>query len=555
MPKEPEFIQCSQGKSFFKIIEDLWVDIKSPSVRSIHRLCSLMRKMGATSFIKEKLLPGDDAETDQELQSLKLKFGGHASFISVYKITFFKRPTYNYQQAIELNNEDFLSYAVIINANWQEIGNNVQKTVNCSYILRSVVALPTIKCPVCEHRIAKPNAYYHVYSEYYCCVYLGRSKGFKFFTVTGTFFSQQNGSTSVCAHAALKSMVNNMNSNTFITTAYINNMIGFNLEIDKELWPEFKDIENLLRNMGFFPIVYNFFDSPNQNYADHLHHMVESSFPSLLLFTTHKVLHVVSVNGHTINPDIWRPEAEVAYGERGDDPEDNYCSATRWVDNFIIHDDNFGMYLTLPVDSLSRITIPKKDRNFRAFSIVGLAPRMVLEPGNEIEARTYNLLKSMHQLLLPISNQHYWLKELYNGTSPWVFRTALITKDRYRVHLGYRQTNRHPDSYGNIFSDSTIETLTDDFDNYLWLCEVSVPDLYATNKAKIADFIHSCADNDDEKKRNNCKLIRLPGIALFLEPYLSQKINSYQISALAGTGITGHYPLFKVSRELNSLHG
>lgn len=537
MPK-PVFIDCSPGSSLFKIIDTLWEDTTGNSNnRVIHRLCSLMRKMDAITIIKERLLTGDDSEVDLEYSSLHEQFNNKITFSSVYRLTFVNVAINSSDALGEIPDNKFLGYAILINANWE--GGSRKK----SYILSSVVRLPYIECLKCDECVPPFNNYYHVFKTFDCAVSL--KKGFRFYKVTGTFFSQQNGFTSVCAHAALKTIVNNVSSsNSYITSDFINKKLN---KLSTVEGLSIDEIQSLLKELKFNVVYYDFFDNPNDDYASSIHHLIESAAPCLLIFTTERQFHVVTVLGHSINNDIWKPEAELAYG-RDTLHKNIYRPATMWVDNFIIHDDNFGMYLSLPVESLKRVTIPFYDRKFRAFSAIGIIPHSIqTTKGQEAEIvgdiLLTNLLKTIKNLIPHV----YWLNALYNkGRAPRVIRSALMGKERYKQHLGYKDSNRKKDSNGNCFTDETILKLTCDLPENFWFCEVTLPDLYSTNTSKLVDIIYRCdlpPANDLDDMLDKCVMIRIPSVAV---KYSSEN----HIDEVIPTEVDGHYPLFHVSRDL-----
>lgn len=602
------WLNCRGNFSFYRMINSIWEDRDSNN-RALHRMCSLMRKMGAKTVVIEDLNLDDDEEIKEEYISLRdsiadighdevtrifKKFSHNFDFYSIKKITFINKEInenikelVKFQEVIDnFKDNDFLGYAIIINAKWTYIAepddsNESNLYLKKSYILRAVVQTPFNICQgICDEvqndyiecisgRIPVYNTYYHVAREFACAIG-NKNKTIKSYKLKGTYFSQQNGITSVCAHSALKMLLNNMqdgSQNGLITTAEVNNKIESKLTTGK-INIKKQDIENFLKNLKYKTIYRDFFNEPNLSYCNFLHILIESSCPCLLLFTTNDSQHIVPIIGHTLNPDIWNPEAEIYYGMRNihndfssipiynDISEQDreklrkFSPASKWIDNLIIHDDNFGMYLSVPVGVLERNTIPILDPTFRVCGVIGLMPDNINITGMEAEqASKYLANKILRQYKKDDWEDNFWIKYLYEKNSaPFVVRTALMSRERYQKHLGYKLENRHKDSEGRQFTDKEIEDITSHLPDIFWVSEFSLSDIYLTNKTKIFDVIYKATTkkkNTTKKYNNgmlafkNSLLFRFPGVAFFPDN-TQKKLKSLEIS------IRGHYPLFRV---------
>ena len=79
----------------------------------------------------------------------------------------------------------------------------------------------------------------------------------------------------------------------------------------------------------YFLNIY-FFNNPNLEYNDFAYKYIESRCPVLLVFfTDNRGRHVVPILGHTLNSDMWRPEAKTAYSPIS--RLDQYKPASSWV--------------------------------------------------------------------------------------------------------------------------------------------------------------------------------------------------------------------------------
>ena len=161
---------------------------------------------------------------------------------------------------------------------------------------------------------------------------------------------------------------------------------------------------------------------------------------------------VTPLGVHTRASDLWRSEAEPAYSARAGRFE--YKPASKWVDNFIVHDDNFGMNLCLPIDSLKRTTFPKYDPTFRALCAGVLIPKGVRTLPTEAE---YASSAVARDILIPAYNANAldaWCRRLIDHPETMVIRTFLVSKDEYANSLF------KSDFKGDRFFDEDREELT-----------------------------------------------------------------------------------------------
>ena len=272
----------------------------------------------------------------------------------------------------------------------------------------------------------------------------------------------------------------------------------------------------------------DFFQDPNEDYAESLHRLIEGSSPCLLGFTTHSSLHAVCVIGHTLNSDLWRPEAEYAYLHSMQSnwfPQDkHYLPASLWTDHFLIHDDNFGPYYCMPVDSLRRMTLPKYDRSFRAFYAAAMN-----SCGAEVEnpipsalaesAASHFVNALLESDFLP---KRFWVKRLKRINKSWaqayVSRTVLLSNKEYHYHL--LEPFKSPDMG---FTPEEIEPLLEILPKWFYLVEITIPDLYTSEKTKILDILLPCSYPEGEDLSlawllDKILLVRYPGGYLKLDP-------------------------------------
>jgi len=544
-----------KGRSFFSFVEDYCPSEKDSANRSIHRLCSLMRKMDAETAAIESI---DDTfpEVKEEFAALRDRHEGSSIDIKAFRISFITEKIKTLHKVVKIPDSKFLASVIIINFNvdgcWSSYlfraivalpGTKRKENINwywSSFLFRTIAALLGVKRKVDRDLLL--NNYIHVYKTFQCEIRISETC-VRTFNIVGTYFCQQNNATSVCGHASLCMTINNMVTykGEIITPEHINRSIGTNHKKTKFGSGVGLSIENIRTALDSFGLKYTQIDFiPNQQfeYDSVIHKYIEGGYPTLLIFNTKNALHVVTVLGHTLNTDLWRPEAEYAYIKpQHSDDYMVYRPASEWVDNFIIHDDNFGMYQCMQVDSLKRETNAKTDPTFRAYYAVMITPDDVKTFAYEAE---YASVKITKDLLLMQKNSFVaindWLERILLSDSLKmisVARTMLVRREDYSRSLG------ETDFDGNTFTDIEKEEIINDLPDLFWLSEITLPDLYTANKTKLIDFFYPTnlpplTDINDIYKR--WIQIRFP------EALIKNKENQLTVFEMS---VLSHYPLFR----------
>ena len=495
---------------------------------AIHRLCSLARKMKVETAIMEEL-PNDSEEIKKEYEALHAYFGSIG--FKAYKGTFIAKKISHLEDIKNLNDKDFLASFIVIN--FKSKNSNGEEKWK-SYLFKAICTIPLNIHHPKFGEIVLPNYYIHIYKKFKNNVTL--SDGCKHeFNINGTFFSQQNSYTSVCAHSVLYMAINNMQSTPeLITPEDINKILGINHTSSKIRGLTQKDLLKVLKQYDLDYTLQDFFLDPNVSYNDYIYNFIESGYPVLLVFTTKNTSHVVPILGHTLEPDSWAPEAEVVYA--------NYFnlsvfkSSSDWVDHFIIHDDNIGMFLCLPVGNLKRITLPKYDPSFRAHYAVVIKPKKITIPVSEVEFAFKIIIEKLRDKISKTSVD-VWTERIFeriDTKKPIIMRTFLVKKEEYKKHL------EEKDFSGQRFSEEEKTEIIKGLPNIFWLSEITLPELYTVNKTKIMDFIYpACKYSPTEDLKEVFKRwiqIRIP-FALF------KRTADSKFSPLEPLSVGSHYPL------------
>lgn len=531
------------GNSFYSFTAKYSLEEASnPSAhRTFHRLCSLMRKMNVRTGIVEEL-DLNFPEIKEEIDAINIYHSGKTEF-KLYRLTFVIRDVTDMSKIGTLVDSDFLASAILINY------KNTEGTWR-SYIYKAIVTIPKIYATADSPPLPLLNTYVHACNNFSCEVQTGESAPHKF-NVTGTFFAQQNGTTSVCCHAALAACINNATfiKGPAITPEAINKILGidhinsrFGRRDNEKKGLTVVEIDTFLKARNLNRLWFDFFSRPLVPYNQLIYNYIESGCPVLLGFTTESPhdLHVVAVLGHTLLSDIWRSEAEPVYSTFAERLE--YKPASKWVDNFIIHDDNFGMNLCLPIDSLKRTTFPKYDPTFRASWAAVIIPETVKTQATEAEYASSVVTEDALKFRQTKGTLDPWCERLLNNPASKVIRTFLVSKEEYENGL------KITDFDGKGFSHEDREALTKDLPALFWLAEITTIDLYCANKTKIIDFFYGCDHpllKDENQVFSRWLQIRFPSVLITRDAP-----NKYAMKPLR---VQSHYPLLKFKNQSDTL--
>jgi len=282
-------------------------------------------------------------------------------------------------------------------------------------------------------------------------------------------------------------------------------------------------------------------------FREFLYGFVESGYPALLAFTTkgdrEPIPHVVPVLGHTLNSDSWFPTAFAQYGPQADKP---YLSSMDWVGDFLVHDDNFGMHYCLPGHSFRPEDHPDPGEDFSPLYGLGIFPaeRNVLSYSFWAQEMAHKELRNLYLHIAgnkDLLKDNYYAEHLKRHYQPisdrWsaVLRTILVSKAQYIAHLSdqpdYDKSTFVPDEIAHV------KALLQGHE-WVWLVEVSEPDLYVGNNSKVLDII---IDPFPANADAPTLMIRFPRFLLVRSPTGYEVRSRLKVSA--------HFPLFSFEKD------
>jgi hypothetical protein len=443
--------------------------------------------MYAKTAVIEKLT-ADDVVVKKETSALKRYFNKAVTF-SIVRISFISKNISAEKELLDLTDADLLSSSIIINfayekRNWE------------SYIYQSFVCSPFLKvADGGKHAIL--NSYIHNLNNFKCEIAIPqRILNFK---VKGTYFCQQNRYTTVCANAAITMAINNTMPlpRTLIYPEDINIALGID-HLRKRHNNAVILIDNIVHVLNYFgyPAFKIEFNKFTEDYTEAMYNYLEGRCSSLFVFTGNNAdLHVVPIIGHTHNPDLWTPEADCKY--KINVSKNKYISSSAWMDNLIIHDDNFGMYINVPVTSLSSREGSENFGLIRAVYALFIMPKKVSTDGAYAEIASRYVFEYLMKLIMSetpaikeaqIIRDNIWIKrlsEMINNPTTigqLVHRTFLAKKGEIKNYL------LAEDYQGKKLNSNEVETVVQTLPELFWLTEITFPDLLTTNKNKLIEI-------------------------------------------------------------------
>jgi len=498
---------CGKYESFFRIIDEFWL---TPHQRRVaHRICTVMRKFGAESIVVEGITASSEEATRMkvEQEAIKRRLGAGTTF-KVYKLTFLDETLNPQITEVELHAASergcVLGYVVVVNV-------ISEKGPIRNYVFESVIRELGCRLSVGERNSWQPlNGHYlHVKRKFKCWL-VGKD-----FPLEGSFFAQQNGITSVCAHACLVMMLNNVTkTGEIVSSEDINKFLGINHSTTKfrvdlpgagadnnnasHVGLTAQDVKDVVEKYGYEFHLRDFQGLKRPKFREFIYGFIESSFPALLSFRTGTNAHVVAAAGHTLNSNSWLPLASKTYSQTNDQrallqpSQKSYLSSLAWVDDFLVHDDNVGMQLSFPAHAFHDVDHYAEDITFTPSYAVGIFPKaynvQILAHQAERCAAEY-LAHLAARIDHPIHARNYYLEHLLTHFAQRrqtvVLRTSLVSREDYMQHL------RLGDNHENLLKNHTIELVEEHLlsGQLFWLVEVSEPDLYVGNKAKVMDVL------------------------------------------------------------------
>ena len=458
---DAEFVDIQRPFSNFGFVEKRFA--KS---QTIHRCFSIARAAKCCCCIVEPLV--DVGLLDDDTKEMK-SLGYHVATTN-FRLSFWKRPVHNRQEFELLAEFDLFGYMIArcdgldpAEPNW--------------YVFEAVLS-----------KYDHPHNCVSMPGEYNLSV-CGRN-----FKMRGVMFCQQNMLNKRCAQVSLRALLSRVVPGHDVAYSKINAIARKVSNASGESYNpsdgmNVKQIEQVLTEYG---VRFKDVDYPRAAkrpsklarlkkeipYTKFMYAGAESGLGAMLGFKVHggdeRSRHIIPIFGHTFNKDSWVSDARKFYFNDKDQCS-AYMPSDSWTSSFIGHDDNLGPDFCVP-----RAYVLPDDVDY----VVELYRPGVKYSGAIAEAIAFQVLKHL-QNSLRVDNE--WAPRLIDALDEGnvVLRSVSMPRETYIVHL------RDMKSW-----DATMESrLT--FDGFaqmklpevLWVIEVSLPQLFPANEAKIGDIV------------------------------------------------------------------
>jgi len=514
--------ECAPPFSFyFRLIAPYW-RARPVEYGPLHRLTSLARKQGAQRVVIQDaaIIPS----VAEELDDLDAACGGGGSAEAI-AFSFFSE-AFSEDDFGEIPDASLIGRCILINYRRPE-DEDFSKT----YIYEAIFTTPRIS----DGSQSLLNNFINTEATFKIEI-LGRE-----FPVTGIYYTQQNGITSVCAHASIKMVVRTLHPDQPTPT---------NRTINKLILPD-NVLEGVLPSKmaavieELAGVSVNVLSCEKVDPVSILAAATESGDLALLVFKTgvpspvptgHRddaptigrrdlrqrtMNHVVVVFGHTRNSDEWHPQAIPVYAAL---PYAAYCPSSSWVDHFVIHDDNFGPYFTLSSRAL------ENDLTVQAKTILVIRRQPCHISASSAESTASTVLAHMLPTIEAVQSDS-WLHLTIGRPRTFVTRPVLVTKENYLAHVANMEA--HDGSRATESDIAALQGIPDLF----WMVEFTLADLFTGNRSKLGEVLIEALRTDEHllDRRRRVIGIRLPNILLLRDAdQISMPVRPFSIASHVG---------------------
>ena len=521
---KPEIIPVAPPFSNFEFVDRVF-----NGLASLRRIMSQVRQHGGKTMVLEDVAIEDADDLLEENADLKKHVG--VTFPSrATRLSFFSKEFKTLRGLSSVDCEDFIGYAIL---KLDDLPRGYDKARVYESVIRTSRHI---------------NNFVRGEQEWTCAVAGNR------IAVKGYLYAQQNGATNVCAHVALRTAAARFHKDGDMTYREMNSLPGINIDhlMRKAGGPtgvglNQNQMVEVLEAAGARCIKVEYTGKGKKSeslppFQKYLYGSIESGFPAIICFwTSGDFYHAIPVFGHTFNEDTWVPSAELDYFSKGAGPK--CIPSESWLSTFIGHDDNWGSNFCIPrdflytkkyCDKMAGRPGPCKKQEERVFCVIATLPKEVEISPPKAEAIGANYLFSMLQQLPAISGPWQGRLDWYAHHNRLVLRPILVDGPQYASHLA-KLTDWDKEPFDPVIVEILAKGLPK---GKLWLIELSVPELFSTNRRKVADVLIGAEVSARDRK--NFVVARLPGCFAVLRKGSPSK----PLFTFVPSGAEGHVPLF-----------
>lgn len=472
----------------------------------IHKLFSISRCHGGHTLVVEEIPPvGNAAEENEDLAAMD----GGFRHLSLLRLSFWK-PKFTGKLPPKLRSGACIGYAILKQDKLTRQRRDKTSFLSTEWHVYEAV----FRTYPHTHNYAKAKAQFPF------------RVGDRTFFIPGCLYAEQNGVNKTCAQVSLRSIATSYLGHNDISYRTINSLASKRC---RNFNPAdgFRDshTKKVLEGLG---IDYHRVDysglSKGRKKAKHLvfpewerypcdkllYAGVEAGCGALMSFKPTNpdapadALHMIPVFGHTFNEDSWAPNAERSYFRIGQ--RVSYIPSMAWLSHFLAHDDNFGANLCIP-----RNFINKHDVRF----VYELLPKGWNYSGIDAETTAAFIVCSI--IHSKGTHDNVWIKRLRKYDSDKnrvILRHVPITTEEYLAKL-----RKCRDWEGEHEPEEIILALKSFLPKKrkFWMVEISVPEVFPTNKRKLGEILLDASYPLDVEKDSNFVFGRLPGNFILLK--------------------------------------
>jgi hypothetical protein len=514
-----KIVQTERPFSNFDFVEEQF-----GTLDTLPRVTSQARCQGCRTMVVEELrLTTDLKEENEDIA----KASGQPFSSRAFRLAFFSQKFSTVTGVCAMTDEDFIGYAIV----------KKDDRANGVYVYESVI------------RKSRYGNNFIRGEQLWRCKVNGRT-----FRVRGYVYAQQNGLSTVCAHASLRTATSRFRPGG-MSYREMNKLLGLNPAKAKD-GLDTDQFKGILTAVGANCFVGDFtLRNPPAPFQKFIYGSIESGFPAIIFFGTADSpdsYHAIAVFGHTFNEDAWAPRADRSYFKIGADTK--YIPSESWLSMFVGHDDNFGSNLCIPRHYLetkrhpnSRLSKPRRNSKPDVQSvayIISTVPQNVLLSPIRAEAIGADYLFTILPQL-PDRDKNRWADRLmtFADNNQLVLRTLLVTPAEYADHLtSVRGWNYEKAIKRRLIAG--IRALPKQLT--LWMIELSAPELFSANKRKLGEVLLR-ADRvvGPERDMKSFVFARLPGFFALYDKGGPKK-PKYQF---VPSGASGHVELYGCEEE------
>lgn len=454
------------------------------SATPIRRLMSQSRLHSAQTLIVE--VPALSKDIQEEDEDIKKRFP-RFRYSKVFRLSFFQKSFDRICSLRRIRQTDFLGYAVL---KCEKIGDKFTPWRIYESVLR-----PS------RH----DNNYYRGDQEWVCVI-----AGHKF-SVRGYLYAQQNDMTNVCAHVAVRTAAARFHPKGDLTYREMNKLLGIDHVVRKAGGNDgdglgVTEMVKLLNAAGATCFSADYTENQTAQskapFQKFIYGSIESGFPAIIVFRCASGdRHAIPIFGHTFNNDTWVQRADSSYFRIGQGTK--YIPSESWVSMYIGHDDNWGSNYCIPrryLHTRRECNYPQGenegfcDKQSECVScVIATFPKTVQISPIKAEALGGACLFSILRVTQPKQDcselpwSNVWFKRLkdYSVLHQLVLRPLLIRASDYALHLSkIRDWDREK------LNSSVLNRLREwNSQEWIWMIELSVPELFSANKRKIEEVL------------------------------------------------------------------